>query len=210
MEHHPWTRFVAIGDSITEGYGMDPVEGVEHLPWAERLARELRATRPAFELHNLAWRNLRAAEIVESQLPRAVALEPDLVSIAAGANDMLDPDFERERIERDLEPLYAAFAGTGATVFTYTYMDMPGSGILPDDGAAWLRARMEVLHDAIRALASRHGALVVDVFADPESADPAFFSADRQHANALGQAYVAGRTLAALEAEAMRRSSAAA
>ena len=40
---HPWKRFVAIGDSITEGYGMDPVDGVEHLPWVERVARALAA-----------------------------------------------------------------------------------------------------------------------------------------------------------------------
>jgi lysophospholipase L1-like esterase len=195
---HPWTRFVAIGDSITEGYGMDSVEGVEHLPWAERVARALAAGNPGFEFHNLGRRNLRAAEIRDEQLDRALALEPDLVSIAAGANDLIAAEFDRDVLERDMEPMYAAFADTGALMFTFSYMNMPGTGLLPEEGAAGLRERMEQLHDAVLALARRHEALYIDLFNDPQSANPAFFSEDLQHANAAGQAFVAERTLEAL------------
>jgi lysophospholipase L1-like esterase len=198
LDRHPWTHFVAIGDSITEGYGMDPVEGVEHLPWAERVARELAAGKPGFEFHNLARRNLRAAEVRDQQLERALALEPDLVSIAAGPNDLIAPEFDRDALERDMEPMYAPFADAGAFMFTFSYMNMPGSGLLPDEGAAWLRQRMELLHDAIFTLAQRYEALYIDFFNDPESANPDFFSEDLQHANAAGQAYVAERTLEAL------------
>jgi lysophospholipase L1-like esterase len=195
---HPWTRFVAMGDSITEGYGMDPVEGVEHLPWAERVARALAAGNPGFEFHNLGRRKLRAAEIRDEQLDRALALEPDLVSIAAGANDLIAAEFDRDVLERDMEPMYAAFADTGALVFTFSYMNMPGAGLLPEEGAAGLRERMEQLHDAVLALARRYEALYIDLFNDPRSANPAFFSEDLQHANAAGQAFVAERTLEAL------------
>jgi lysophospholipase L1-like esterase len=198
IDRHPWTRFVALGDSVTDGYGMDPVEGVEHVPWAERVARTLAAGRPNFEFHNLARRNLTAAEIREEQLDRALALEPDLVCIAAGANDLIAPELDRDALERDLEPMYAAFADTGAFVFTFSYLNMPGSGILPEEGAALLRQRMELLHDAVLTLARRYGALYIDFFNDPRSANPAFFSEDLQHANAAGQAFVAERTLEAL------------
>jgi lysophospholipase L1-like esterase len=195
---HPWTRFVAIGDSITEGYGMDPVEGVEHVPWAERVARELAAGKPDFEFHNLGRRDLRAAEVRDSQLDRALELEPDLVSIAAGPNDLIAPELDRDQLERDLQPMYAAFAETGAFVFTFLYMDFPSSGLLPEEGAALIRERMEILHDAISALAERYGALLVDLYNDPRSANPDFFSEDLKHANAAGQAYVAEQTLTAL------------
>lgn len=186
-------RFVAMGDSITEGYGMDPVEGIESIPWARRVADAL-----GYELHNLGRRNLRAAQIREQQLDRALALEPDLVSVAAGPNDMLFDDFSEEQVERDLEPIYAAFAQTDAHVFTFTYMDLPATGLLPEDGARYVAERMQALHSAVRTLADRYGAQVVDAYADPRSADPAFFSADLQHANARGQLYVAEFTLAAL------------
>ena len=195
---HPWKRYGAIGDSITEGFGMDPVEGVEHLPWAARVARELARTRPALEYYNLAHRGLLTAQIVERQLERGLALEPDLVSIAAGPNDLVHPQFSREQIERDLEPLYARFAQTDAFVFTFTFMNMPASGVLPPDGARWLAERMEILHDAIALHARRYGAFLVDLYADPRGADPSFWSADLQHANAAGQAYVAEVTLDAL------------
>jgi lysophospholipase L1-like esterase len=195
---HPWKRFVAIGDSITEGYGMDPVEGVEHLPWVERIARALAAGRPDFEHHNLGRRNLTAAAVRDTQLDRALELQPDLVSIAAGANDLISSEFDREALERDMEPMYAAFADTGAFVFTFTYMDFPNTGLLPEEGAAFLRERMELLHEAIIALADRYGALVVDMYSDPRTANPDFFSEDLKHANALGQAYVAEQTLIAL------------
>lgn len=188
-----WNRYVALGDSITEGYGMDPVEGLEPLPWPERVARALDV-----ELHNLGYRNLRAKAIREQQLERALALEPDLVSIAAGPNDLL---FGLDGIEAELEPMYAAFAATGATVFTFTYMDITGSGLLPEDGVAWLRPRMEQLHAVIRELAAKHGALLVDIYADPESRRPDFFSQDLKHANARGHAFVADRTVAALTKE---------
>ena len=195
---HPWKRFVAIGDSITEGYGMDPVEGVEHIPWAERVARELAAGKPEFEFHNLGWRNLTAAQIRDTQLDRALELEPDLVSIAAGPNDLISSELDRDQLERDMQPMYAAFADTGAFVFTFLYMDFPGTGLLPEDGAAFIRERMELLHDAILALADRYGAHVVDLYNDPRTAHPDFFSEDLKHANALGQAFVAEETLRSL------------
>lgn len=204
MFEHPWKRYVAVGDSVTEGFGMDRVEGVEHLPWATRIARALAETQPALEYHNLGYRGLRAAEIAERQLERAIALEPDLVSLAAGPNDLLAPHFTAAQIERDLEPLYARLAATGATVFSFLFMNMPASGVLPEDGARWLGERMEILHAAIERLASAHGALVIDLYNDPASANPAWWSADLQHANTAGQAYVAERTIEALEAEAAR------
>lgn len=183
-----WNRYVALGDSITEGYGMDPVDGFEPIPWVDRVARGL-----GVEHHNLGRRDMRARQIRETQLDRALELEPDLVSIAAGPNDLL---YDLDTIREDLEPLYAAFEDTD--VFTFTYMDITRSGLLPDDGVAWLRPRMEELHGAIRELAGRYGALVIDIHADPESRRPDFYSADLKHANARGHAYVAETTLAAL------------
>lgn len=187
-----WNRFVAVGDSITEGYGMDPVEGVAPICWVDRVARALEIP----EVHNLGRRNLRAREIRETQLERAVALEPDLVSIAAGPNDLLH---DLDGIEAELEPIYAAFEGVD--VFTFTYMDITRSGLLPDDGVAWLQPRMEELHGVVRELAARYGALVVDIYGDPESRRADFFSSDLKHANARGHAYVAERTVTALTKE---------
>ncbi len=62
-------RFVALGDSLTEGM-CDP-DG------------------PAFEYANLAVRGKLMQQIVDQQVPAAVALQPDLVSLIGGGNDVL-------------------------------------------------------------------------------------------------------------------------
>lgn len=191
----PWRRYVALGDSLSEGFGMDPVEGVQSSPWPQRVANALRESQPGLEFVNLSRRNLKADEIRAQQLDRALALEPDFATVTAGPNDLLDPDMTRESIERELDGIFGPLARAGATVLTFTYMDMPGAGILPEDGAKWLAGRMEVLHDATWAVAERHGALVVDLYGREDSARAKYFSADLQHANALGQQYIAEHTL---------------
>ena len=80
-------------------------------------------------------------------------------------------------------------------------MDITRSGLLPEDGVAWLQPRMEQLHAVVRELAGRYGAHVIDIYGDPESRRPDFFSSDLKHANARGHAYVAKRTVAALTKE---------
>jgi len=80
--------FVAIGDSFTEGLE-DPDPGGGFRGWADRVAGVLSAQRPGFRYANLAIRGKLLGEVVAEQLPRAVELAPDLVSLAAGGNDIL-------------------------------------------------------------------------------------------------------------------------
>ena len=97
----PWRRFVAVGDSMTEGVG-DPVPGGGLRGWADRLAEALRAERPDLEYANLAIRGLRTAEVRDRQLDRALALRPDLASALSGMNDLLDPRFDPQRYGDEL------------------------------------------------------------------------------------------------------------
>ena len=49
-EAHPWTRYVAIGDSFTEGIGdPNPQSPGGHRGWADRVAEELARTRAEAE-----------------------------------------------------------------------------------------------------------------------------------------------------------------
>src|SRR3954468_5233885 len=87
---HPWRRYVALGDSFTEGVG-DPEPGsVGGLRgWADRVAEELAADRRDFAYANLAVRGLLLQEILDRQIGQALALEPDLITLSAGGNDMV-------------------------------------------------------------------------------------------------------------------------
>ena len=79
-------RYVALGDSFTEGVGDDDQarpNGVRG--WADRVAEQLGAADPGFGYANLAIRGRKLRQIMAEQVDAAVALKPTLVSIYAGA-----------------------------------------------------------------------------------------------------------------------------
>jgi hypothetical protein len=111
-----WERVVVLGDSIAAGV-RESSPGYRDLGWSDRLAAGLALARPGAVVHNLGRRDLTAAEVRESQLQDALALEPDLAIVAAGGNDLLrrefDPRVVGEELAGILGPLRSAgrFAG---------------------------------------------------------------------------------------------------
>jgi lysophospholipase L1-like esterase len=92
-----WSRYVAIGDSFTEGLWDDP-DGREapQRGWADLLASHLSARRTAagaepLQYANLAIRGRLLRPILVEQVPAALDLGPDLVSLVGGGNDLLRP-----------------------------------------------------------------------------------------------------------------------
>ena len=86
------TRFVALGDSFTEGVGDDdPTRPNGVRGWADRMAERLAAADAGFGYANLAIRGKKLRQIMAEQVDAAVELKPTLVSIYAGANDILRP-----------------------------------------------------------------------------------------------------------------------
>src|ERR687891_135794 len=75
--------YVALGDSFTAGTGCPPGDA-----WPERLVANLRSESPSLELRNLAVEGATSTEVLD-QLPAALGLEPDLVTLVCGANDVL-------------------------------------------------------------------------------------------------------------------------
>src|SRR5258708_2156734 len=80
--------FVALGDSFTEGLGDPYPDGTGYRGWADRLAERLAVDRPGLLYANLAARGKMLREGAGDQVPRAVAMAPDLVSLAAGSHDL--------------------------------------------------------------------------------------------------------------------------
>ena len=89
---HPWSRYVAIGDSFTEGIG-DPEERSPggHRGWADRVAEVLAEQTEDFAYANLAIRGRLLQQILDEQVDAALELRPDLITISAGGNDIIPP-----------------------------------------------------------------------------------------------------------------------
>src|SRR5690606_5055228 len=84
-------RYVAIGDSFTEGVGDEQPDGSIR-GWADLVAQGLAdATGEPVQYANLAIRGRLLARILAEQLEPAIDLRPTLISLNGGGNDMLRP-----------------------------------------------------------------------------------------------------------------------
>lgn len=181
-----YQRYVAIGDSSTEGLD-DPHAGGGWRGWADRLAGHVAVGSPDLAYANLAIRGKLVGEVRAEQLEPALALQPDLATVFAGVNDLLRPGYDEEAVFVDLEAMLDALVRSGATTLTITCPD-PASVMLV---VRPLRGRLAAYNERVRISARRTGALVADVGAAPSAADRRVWSPDRLHANALGHELIA-------------------
>jgi lysophospholipase L1-like esterase len=197
MRSVPWRRLVVLGDSVAAGI-REPLDGYRDLDVAARVAEALAAAHPSFSYHNLGERDLRAAEIRERQLRRALDLQPDLVIVAAGGNDALRRSFDEERFRDDLTSIISPLVDQGAQVVTIGLFDLPRSGLVPDPDAGPMAERFDRLDTLTSRTAVEHGGVHVDNHSHPLAADPGIFASDRIHCNARGHAIAAVNLVRAL------------
>jgi lysophospholipase L1-like esterase len=186
-------RYVAIGDSSTEGME-DRAPGGALRGWSYRLAQRLHETHGGLLYANLAVRGKRTREVRDEQLAPALAMQPDLLSVFAGTNDLLAPRFDARAVAADLEAMFAAGIAQGACVLTFTLPDL--APVMPLARA--LTPRVQALAHEVRAAAARTGAIVVDFAPYPVTVDARLWAADRIHANAAGHARIAAALAHAL------------
>ncbi|MDG4790972.1 SGNH/GDSL hydrolase family protein [Micromonospora sp. WMMD1102] len=189
-----WRSFVAVGDSFTEGLD-DAYPDGSFRGWADLVAATLAASAgPDFGYANLAIRGRLFDNVVAEQVPAALDMRPDLVSFAAGGNDVLrrscDPYALVERADQVIRELRA----TGADVLLFRFANVMAR--LP--GQRILGPRVAVLNQGIGEIAERHDATLVDLYADDVFLNPVLWSPDRLHLSAAGHRRVAARVLTAL------------
>ncbi|MFJ3235582.1 SGNH/GDSL hydrolase family protein [Streptomyces sp. NPDC086787] len=188
-----YLRYVALGDSQTEGVGDgDDVSGLRG--WADRLAERLAMDNPDLRYANLAVRGRQAGQIRAEQLAPAIALRPDLATVVAGMNDVLRPRFDADEVVGHLDAMFAALTAQGARVATCTFPDL--ARITPL--ARPIAPRLLALNAGIWEAARRHGVAVADATRYPVVNDPRLWSSDRLHANSLGHARIAAAVAHAL------------
>ncbi|WP_372463083.1 SGNH/GDSL hydrolase family protein [Pseudonocardia kujensis] len=189
-------RYVAIGDSFTEGVGDEQPDGSTR-GWADRVAAGLAATRPeGIHYANLAVRGRLLEPIVTEQLDAALALDPapTLMTLNGGGNDMLRPRADVDRLAALLERAVRRCAEAGVRLVLLSGADP--SSQLPFGRAVHTRA--ELLTTRVAEMAARYGVELVDVFHDAEIRRPGYWSPDRLHLDAEGHRRVAALVLAAL------------
>ena len=189
-----FARYVAIGDSSTEGLD-DPDTNGGYRGWANRLAERLAAAQGGILYANLAVRGRRTRQIREQQLDAALAMQPDLATLFTGTNDVVARGFDADRVGEDVEFMQRALIRQGATVLTFTLPDL--GPVMPI--ARFITARVEVLNQTLRTASANSGARLVDLAVHPVASDPRLWSEDRLHANALGHERIAAALAQAID-----------
>jgi lysophospholipase L1-like esterase len=182
-----WSCYVALGDSFTEGLEDLGKDGA-YRGWADRLAEVLAAGAPAGDLRyaNLAVRGRLLPEIVAEQVPAALELQPDLVSLVGGGNDVLRPGSDPDRLADLLESAVETIREAGADVLLATGVDPVKSPIIN-----LTRSKVALYNNHIWSIARRQGAFVVDLWGMRALQDRRMWAADRIHMTTEGHQRVA-------------------
>ncbi|WP_374058547.1 SGNH/GDSL hydrolase family protein [Naasia sp. SYSU D00948] len=188
-------RYVAIGDSFTEGVG-DELPGGIVRGWADLVAQGWAdALGQPIEYANLAIRGKLAWPIVREQLEPALELRPTHLSFNGGGNDMLRPRTPMSSIVDAFSVVARRCDEEGVQLVLLSGANpsphLPLGRLIQSRGdrlSEEVAARFADRPDIIRALN----------WPDEELSRRGYWSEDRLHMNTRGHHRVAARVLTAL------------
>lgn len=191
----PEVRYVAIGDSFTEGVGDELVEGRVR-GWADLTAQGWANSRgDEISYANLAIRGKLIWPIVAEQLEPALALGPTHLSFNGGGNDMLRPRTAISHLADAFDQVLRRCDEEGVTLIVLSGANpaphLPMGRLIQrrgDELSAAVVSRIEHRPDVVQALN----------WPDTELSSRGYWSDDRLHMSARGHHRVAARVLEAL------------
>jgi lysophospholipase L1-like esterase len=151
-------RYVALGDSYTIGTSVTE---------AERFPNQLVAKVPQLDLvANLGVNGFTSRDLIEIELPKLAALEPDVVTLLIGVNDVVQDvpvSTYEDNVVRILPELVTLVGADHVVVVTIPdYTVTPQGGAFGDRGqkSAGIRANNALMTQ----LATGFGITVVDIY----------------------------------------------
>lgn len=164
---------VAVGDSLTEGFGVDPRES-----YPAQLERKLQADSYNYTVINAGVSGETSSGTV-SRIDWILTLEPDIIILAIGGNDSLralDPSLT----EQNLQELVTAFQDAGVTVV------LAGMQTVQNLGPEYTEAFRAIYP----AVAEAHNLILIPFLLEGVAGDPALNQDDFIHPTAEGYAIV--------------------
>lgn len=194
MEVNFTQRYVALGDSFTEGVGDEDAtrpNGVRG--WADRVAEQLVLADPSWGYANLAIRGKKLHQVLGEQVDAALAMNPTLVTLYAGGNDILRPKVDIDAIVSAYDAGIAKLRTSGAAVLVFTGFD---SGNSPVFGRT--RGRTAIYNELVREAVDNNGAVLVDYWRMKNLQDERYWAVDRLHMSPAGHMLTAKKVLEVL------------
>ena len=192
-----YTRFIALGDSMTEGMKDEVING-EYRGWADRVADGLAKNEAGFTYLNLAIRGKLLNQVVTDQIPSALKFiegKQTLVSFHAGANDVLRPTYNPQISLPQYEKGIKQLTDAGATVIIFTVVDkVEGKGKI----AKLWHERFSAFNDNVRMVSGKYPTILFEGKKAEFLNTQSFLSSDRLHMNPEGHRRLANAVLEGL------------
>jgi acyl-CoA thioesterase I len=177
------TKIIALGDSLTAGFGLSTAEA-----FPNQLAQALAARGHQVEIVNAGVSGDTAAAGLD-RLAWAVPDDADAVIVELGANDALR-GIDLARTRAALDSILTELSARKLPVLL-AGMKAPRN---------WGDAYAAAFDPLYAELATKHGALLYPFFLDGVALDPALNQDDGIHPNGKGVAVIVARMLPAVEA----------
>lgn len=188
-------RYVALGDSFTEGVGdWDPSSPNGVRGWADRVAEQLILADSSWGYANLAIRGRKMRGILSEQVDAALELKPTLITIYAGANDILRPKIDLDALLEEYDAGIERLRSSGAAVVLFTGFDSSKSAVFGKT-----RGRTAIYNELVREIADRHDAEIADYWRMREFQNWGYWDVDRMHMATSGHTLMAAKVLEVLK-----------
>jgi len=176
--------YVALGDSTGAGVGARDGGG-----YVARLFKRLEEKRPGSKLSNLCVSGATTADLVRDQLARGVALNPDLVTVGIGINDIghgLTIDQFAKNFDEILSTLKEK---THATIVVTNIPDISTAPRIPASMRSQYQKQIDQFCKRSEEIANKHGATIFDIYTITKRelpSHPEYFSNDGFHPSDQG------------------------
>ena len=189
-------RLVSVGDSFSCGEGVGLRVDLPQT-WVGLLATGLGA-----RWTPLAVAGARVGDVRAGQLPAALAARADVATVLVGLNDVVRAGFDAAAVAHDLRTVVLALRDGGALVLLARLHDpvrlLPSAGPLTAPLRRAVHRRVQVVNEAVDALACEPGVHVVDLAAVTPLAERSGWATDRLHPSPTGHRAIATTAAAVL------------
>ncbi len=179
--------YVAMGDSTVYGVGASSPEK----NYVSRLNAQLRTHYPHAGLMNLGVSGATSIDVARDQLPRAVALHPQLVTISVGPNDITG-GFDAQHYERSMEAIFLALQhDTRAVTVMNLLPDMAVAPRFTAEEKVAVGRQAIAFNEILARLGRQYGVQIVDLYTPTQQevpGHPELLASDRYHPSDAGYA----------------------
>ncbi len=171
-------KYIALGDSLTEGVGVSNYKNSYPYLIAQKLSSKNNVT-----LINLAHVGDTSSDVLANQLPKALSLKPDLITLLIGVNDIHNLK-SLTQFKENLIQIVSPLKKGGAKIYLLSIPYLGSDKIVYFPYNFILDFRTKQFNNVIKIVSTEYGVKYIDLYSLSKSAN--FYSSDQFHPSDKG------------------------